>query len=184
MLSERTEAGWEKSPEAGSAEDGGRLRFPGPEQDRDRAARGGCYAEHTHGSIGNAAGCAVCGNGHRPGWIGARTRCWSRPAVVPAPMEYGPPVCDWGYYSYYPYACAPYGYYGPNWFYDGVSSAWGRGTAGAGAAVGTAVAAGGAAAGGAAVGVTAAGVGIATTAMVAVGAEDYWGRTSMPVTVA
>jgi hypothetical protein len=21
------------------------------------------------------------------------------------------PVCSWGYYSYYPYACAPYGYY-------------------------------------------------------------------------
>ncbi len=21
---------------------------------------------------------------------------------------YGPPACEWGYYSYYPYACAPY----------------------------------------------------------------------------
>ncbi len=42
------------------------------------------------------------------------------PAVVPAPEVYGPPVCEWGYYSYYPYACAPYGYYGPSWFYDGV----------------------------------------------------------------
>ncbi|MGC0774126.1 MAG: hypothetical protein WB543_14430, partial [Candidatus Acidiferrum sp.] len=31
-----------------------------------------------------------------------------------------PPVCVYGYYSYYPYACAPYGYYGPDWFYDGV----------------------------------------------------------------
>ncbi len=31
-----------------------------------------------------------------------------------------PPVCDWGYYSYYPYACAPYGYYGPSWFADGL----------------------------------------------------------------
>ena len=42
------------------------------------------------------------------------------PEVVPAPEEYGPPVCEWGYYSYYPYACAPYGYYGPQWFYGGV----------------------------------------------------------------
>src|SRR5580700_9482223 len=30
------------------------------------------------------------------------------------------PVCDYGYYSYYPYACAPYGYYGPSWFAGGV----------------------------------------------------------------
>lgn len=32
----------------------------------------------------------------------------------------GPPVCPYGYYSYYPYACAPYGYYGPEYFVDGV----------------------------------------------------------------
>ena len=38
------------------------------------------------------------------------------PAVVAAPVDYGPPACEWGYYSYYPYACAPYGYYGPGWF--------------------------------------------------------------------
>ncbi len=25
----------------------------------------------------------------------------------------GPPVCAYGYYPDYPYACAPYGYYGP-----------------------------------------------------------------------
>ena len=30
-----------------------------------------------------------------------------------------PPVCAYGYYPYYPYACAPYGYYGPNWFVGG-----------------------------------------------------------------
>jgi hypothetical protein len=41
------------------------------------------------------------------------------PAVVAAPVVYGPPVCEWGYYAYYPYACAPYGYYGPEWFYGG-----------------------------------------------------------------
>src|SRR6516225_7028235 len=34
---------------------------------------------------------------------------------------YGPaPVCAYGYYDYYPYACAPYGYYGPDWFTGGV----------------------------------------------------------------
>ncbi len=32
----------------------------------------------------------------------------------------GPPVCAYGYYPDYPYACAPYGYYGPSWFAGGV----------------------------------------------------------------
>ena len=37
------------------------------------------------------------------------------------PGYVGPaPVCAYGYYSYYPYACAPYGYYGPQWFVGGV----------------------------------------------------------------
>ena len=31
-----------------------------------------------------------------------------------------PPVCPYGYYPDYPYACAPYGYYGPEWFAGGV----------------------------------------------------------------
>ena len=31
-----------------------------------------------------------------------------------------PPVCPYGYYDYYPYACAPYGYYGPEWFVNGI----------------------------------------------------------------
>ena len=26
------------------------------------------------------------------------------------------PACAYGYYNYYPYSCAPYGYYGPSWF--------------------------------------------------------------------
>ena len=30
------------------------------------------------------------------------------------------PVCTYGYYNYYPYASAPYGYYGPSWFSDGI----------------------------------------------------------------
>ena len=31
-----------------------------------------------------------------------------------------PPVCTYGYYAHYPYACAPYGYYGPDYFIGGV----------------------------------------------------------------
>jgi hypothetical protein len=37
------------------------------------------------------------------------------PAVIA-----GESACQWGYYSYYPYTCAPYGYYGANWFVGGV----------------------------------------------------------------
>src|SRR3981189_1974427 len=31
-----------------------------------------------------------------------------------------PPVCTYGYYDYAPYACAPYGYWGPDYFVNGV----------------------------------------------------------------
>jgi hypothetical protein len=31
-----------------------------------------------------------------------------------------PPVCPYGYFDYPPYDCAPYGYYGPDWFIGGV----------------------------------------------------------------
>ena len=30
------------------------------------------------------------------------------------------PVCPYGYYDVAPYDCAPYGYYGPEWFSGGV----------------------------------------------------------------
>lgn len=30
------------------------------------------------------------------------------------------PVCPYGYNDYPPYSCAPYGYYGPEWFVSGV----------------------------------------------------------------
>jgi hypothetical protein len=30
------------------------------------------------------------------------------------------PVCPYGYYDVPPYECAPYGYYGPEWFTGGV----------------------------------------------------------------
>src|ERR1700723_4397396 len=55
----------------------------------------------------------------------------------------GPPVCEFGFYPYAPYACAPYGYYGPSWFAGGVfigagpwyhwgGGGWGRGFYGRG----------------------------------------------------
>jgi hypothetical protein len=31
-----------------------------------------------------------------------------------------PPVCSYGYYGYSPYTCAPMGYYGPGYFYNGI----------------------------------------------------------------
>src|SRR6202142_965263 len=31
-----------------------------------------------------------------------------------------PPVCGYGYYEYPPYACAPGGFYGPGYFYNGI----------------------------------------------------------------
>jgi hypothetical protein len=52
------------------------------------------------------------------------------------PGYVGPaPVCTYGYFSYYPYACAPYGYYSPRWFVGGVfigAGPWYRGFYGRG----------------------------------------------------
>jgi hypothetical protein len=31
-----------------------------------------------------------------------------------------PPPCAWGYYDFAPYACAPRGFYGPGYFYNGI----------------------------------------------------------------
>src|SRR5579863_10775902 len=42
-------------------------------------------------------------------------------AVQFGPAYIGPPPdCPYGYYDYEPYACAPYGYYGPDYFDGGV----------------------------------------------------------------
>ena len=44
-----------------------------------------------------------------------------------------PPVCPYGYFDYEPYSCAPYGYYGPDWFTGGVfigAGPWFHGRAG------------------------------------------------------
>ena len=43
------------------------------------------------------------------------------PAQVAVGVNIGPaPVCPYGYFDYEPYDCAPYGYYGPDWFVGGV----------------------------------------------------------------
>jgi len=53
--------------------------------------------------------CLVCGmTAHAPAQIGIG-------------INIGPePVCPYGYFDYPPYDCAPYGYYGPDWFIGGV----------------------------------------------------------------
>jgi hypothetical protein len=55
---------------------------------------------------------------------------------IGGPGYYGAaPICDYGYYNYYPYACAPYGYYGPEWFDGGFfigAGPWFRGYYGRG----------------------------------------------------
>ena len=43
------------------------------------------------------------------------------------------PACPYGYFDYAPYDCAPYGYYGPDWFAGGVffgAGPWFHGPAG------------------------------------------------------
>jgi len=45
------------------------------------------------------------------------------PAASPAQISVNigvAPVCPYGYFDYPPYDCAPYGYYGPDWFVGGV----------------------------------------------------------------
>ena len=53
------------------------------------------------------------------------------PASAPAQVSVGvnigaEPVCPYGYFDYAPYNCAPYGYYGPDWFVGGVFIGAGR----------------------------------------------------------
>ena len=45
-------------------------------------------------------------------------------SIAPAQISVGvgigvAPVCPYGYFDYPPYDCAPYGYYGPDWFNGG-----------------------------------------------------------------
>jgi len=45
----------------------------------------------------------------------------SASAQISIGVGIGPaPICPYGYFSYPPYDCAPYGYYGPDWFNDGI----------------------------------------------------------------
>jgi hypothetical protein len=42
-------------------------------------------------------------------------------AQVAVGINLGPaPICPYGYFDYAPYDCAPYGYYGPDWFVGGL----------------------------------------------------------------
>ena len=58
----------------------------------------------------------------------ASTQAQVRVGVAVGPVAVGvgpayigpPPICAYGYYPYAPYACAPYGYYGPEWFDNGI----------------------------------------------------------------
>jgi hypothetical protein len=54
-------------------------------------------------------------------------------AAAQVAVEVGPaPDCPYGYYDAPPYACAPYGYYGPEWFTGGLfigAGPWFRGAA-------------------------------------------------------
>ena len=50
---------------------------------------------------------------------------FASPVVVPAAsaqvvISVNPPVCVYGYYEYEPYGCAPMGFYGPGYFYNGI----------------------------------------------------------------
>jgi len=49
-------------------------------------------------------------------WASTATAAPAQVSVTIGP----PPVCPYGYYDYPPYECAPYGYYGPTWFVNGV----------------------------------------------------------------
>jgi hypothetical protein len=57
-------------------------------------------------------------------------------SVAPAQITMGigvAPVCPYGYFDYPPYDCAPYGYYGPDWFAGGIfigAGPWFHGPAG------------------------------------------------------
>jgi len=50
---------------------------------------------------------------------------FASPVVVPAAsaqvvISVNPPVCVYGYYEYEPYGCAPMGFYGPGYFFNGI----------------------------------------------------------------
>ena len=50
------------------------------------------------------------------GFIAMPSTSHAQVAVTVGPA----PVCPYGYFDYPPYDCAPYGYYGPDWFVGGI----------------------------------------------------------------
>ena len=47
----------------------------------------------------------------------------SATSVTPAQISVNigaAPICPYGYFDYAPYNCAPYGFYGPDWFAGGI----------------------------------------------------------------
>ena len=47
--------------------------------------------------------------------------CMTTPAPAQVVVSIGAaPICPYGYFDYAPYDCAPYGYYGPDWFVGGI----------------------------------------------------------------
>jgi len=53
--------------------------------------------------------------------VGAMASTTVAPSQVSVGVDLGvAPICPYGYFDYAPYDCAPYGYYGPDWFVGGV----------------------------------------------------------------
>ena len=54
-------------------------------------------------------------------WLGTLALAAAQTAGAPADSGAGAqPICKYGYYGYAPYACAPHGFYGPDYFYNGI----------------------------------------------------------------
>jgi hypothetical protein len=56
-------------------------------------------------------------------FTGVAVAALSTTAVAPSQVVVGiglAPECPYGYFDYAPYDCAPYGYYGPDWFAGGL----------------------------------------------------------------
>ena len=53
--------------------------------------------------------------------LAAALFCCARTAPAQVSINIGvAPACPYGYFDYAPYDCAPYGYYGPDWFVGGL----------------------------------------------------------------
>jgi hypothetical protein len=52
--------------------------------------------------------------------VGATTWAFVPMVRAQVTISINPPVCSYGYYDYAPYGCAPSGFYGPGYFYNGI----------------------------------------------------------------